>query len=281
MDYDEKGLGELLGHSDDIQADAMRASREQLAEIVEAGQERRARGEIAADETRAFTERRSELLRQGLAGAGAVAGLGAAILALGESAAFAGAPGDVQILQTAAAIENLAVATYGVALTLPFIGGASANGVVKAFVTKTRVQHSEHAAAFNSAIRALHGKPQTRPDPVLLKVVEKAKPTLTSAPKVVALAITLENGAAETYVRDAAALKDVDAKNLTASIMGVEAQHVAILLAVQALLAGGAASDIALPPPVASLPAAAGSVGFPNAFYSTTAARPATEGAVR
>ena len=40
--------------------------------------------------------------------------------------------------------------------------------------------------------------------------------------------------------------------------MGVEAQHVAILLAVQALLKGGAAADITLPPPAAKLPAAAG-----------------------
>ncbi|HVC25044.1 MAG TPA: ferritin-like domain-containing protein, partial [Acidimicrobiales bacterium] len=187
----------------------------------------------------------------------------------------------VSILQTAASLENLAVATYGVALTLPFIGGASANAVVKAFVTTTRHQHVEHAAAFNASIRALHGTPQTTPDPVLLKVVGKARPSLTSAAKVVALAIELETGAAETYVKDTALLRDSSAKDLTASIMGVEAQHVAILLAVQALLAGGVPSDIALPPPLAKLPAAAGKVGFPNSFYSTTAARPATEGAVR
>jgi len=280
MDYDEQGLGELIEQSEDIQSDAMRASREQFGEIVELGQEARAHGDIDHDQSLAFAEQRSRLMRQSLVGVGAAAGLGAAILALSESAAFAGSPTDIQILQTAASIENIAVATYGVALTLPFIGGASANGVVKAFVTTTRKQHIEHAAAFNSAIKTLGGKPQTKPDPVLLQVVDKAKPTLTSAAKVVALAITLETGAAETYVKDAAALKSVDAKNLTASIMGVEAQHVSILLAVQALLAGGAAADIALPPPLAALPAAAGSVGFPNAFYSTTAARPATEGAI-
>ena len=49
--------------------------------------------------------------------------------------------------------------------------------------------------------------------------------------------------------------------------MGVEAQHVAILYAVQALVAAGAADLIALPPDAAKLPAAAGSVGFPDAFY--------------
>ena len=38
---------------------------------------------------------------------------------------------------------------------------------------------------------------------------------------------------------------------------------------------------IALPPDAAALPAAAGSVGFPDAFFKTTNARPANEGAVQ
>ncbi len=64
--------------------------------------------------------------------------------------------------------------------------------------------------------------------------------------------------------------------------MGVEAQHAAVLLAVQALLKGGAPQLISLAPgTVAQLPAAAGSVGFPNAFYPTSAAAPASQGAVK
>ena len=54
----------------------------------------------------------------------------------------------------------------------------------------------------------------------------------------VALALELEQGAAETYVADVGARSDANAKKVTASIMGVEAQHASILLAVQALLAG-------------------------------------------
>ncbi|HEV2362206.1 MAG TPA: ferritin-like domain-containing protein [Acidimicrobiales bacterium] len=192
-----------------------------------------------------------------------------------------GGAADVRMLQTQASIENLAVATYTVALTLPFIGGSSALPVVKAFVTETRSQHSQHALAFNAAVTRLGGKAQHDPDPVLLKVVEKAKPTLTTPAAVVALAIELEDGAAQTYVANTAALADPNARAVTASIMGVEAQHVAILRAVQALLAGGAPQLITLPPsPLSALPAAAGSVGFPNGFYSTTAARPAAEGAL-
>ncbi|MDA8291631.1 MAG: ferritin-like domain-containing protein [Actinomycetota bacterium] len=281
MEYDERALGELIERSEDVHADAMRAGREQLADLVELGLESRSRDGAGAGPAASPTTDSTRRPSGAAAGATAAAGIAAGVLLLLESAAAAGTPGDVAILQTAAALENLAVATYGVALTLPFIGGATANGVVKAFVTTTRRQHAEHADAFNAAVEALHGRRQTAPDPVLARVVARATPTLRSATKVVELAIELETVASETYVRDAAQLRDRHAKALTASVMGVEAQHVAVLLAVRALLAGGAASDIALPPPLATLPAAAGRVGFPNAFYSTTAARPATEGAVR
>ena len=46
----------------------------------------------------------------------------------------------------------------------------------------------------------------------------------------VALALELENIAAETYVNNMSLLGNANAKKVTASIMGVEAQHVAILL---------------------------------------------------
>ena len=98
----------------------------------------------------------------------------------------------------------------------------------------------------------------------------------------VALALELEDGAAQTYVATTGSLSSSFSRSVTASIMGVEAQHVAVLRAVQALLAAGDESLIALPPtPLTALPSAAGSVGFPLAFYPTSGARPRTEGAVR
>jgi len=63
--------------------------------------------------------------------------------------------------------------------------------------------------------------------------------------------------------------------------MGIEAQHVAVLRAVQALVVAGHPEYITLPPPLAKLPAAAGNVGFPDSFFKTDMARPATEGAVK
>ena len=275
MALDDTRLRDLLTQSHDLHSDAMETTRVALDEYVE----------LAHDDPWADVDpvmRRTTLLR-GLPKSGvlAAAGLGTAMVALLASPAFADKTMDVQMLQTAASIENLAIATYDTALTLDFIGGASANPVVKAFVQKTKEQHQQHAEAFNAAVTRLGGKAQDQPDPVLLGVVNNAKPSLTGPAQVVDLAIELEDGAAQTYVANTGTYSNKNARTVAASIMGVEAQHVAILNAVKALLAGGAADLIALPPDAAKLPAAAGSVGFPNAFYPTTDARPANEGAVQ
>jgi hypothetical protein len=188
---------------------------------------------------------------------------------------------DIMALQTAAGIENLAIFAYKTALTLPFIGGSSANGVVKAFAMKTMQQHTEHAQAFNAAVKQLGGKQQTGTDPKYTPILQKAVPTIKGPADVVALAITLEDVAAQTYVNDVGLVSTPDLRQLFASVAGVESQHKAILLAVQALLKGGASELIALPPDAAKLPAAAGSVGFPDGFYPIDKAAPVAEGAVQ
>jgi hypothetical protein len=279
---DLQALSPLIEESQDLHSDSLAVTEASLTEMVDLGHERRARGEMGREETQVFMAERDRLLSPAFGGKllGA-AGAGAALAAVLASSASASEGSDIQMLQTAASIEVLAVATYQTALTLPFIGGDTANGVVKAFSQMTMGQHAQHLQAFNAATAKLGGKAQTNPDPVLLKVVDAAKPGLTGPAAVVALALELEQGAAETYVANVGALSDANAKAVTASIMGVEAQHAAILLAVQALLAGGAPQLIALPPsPLSSLPAAAGSVGFPAAFFPIDKARPASEGAV-
>ena len=279
----------LIEQSQDLHSDAMVSTEQSLAELVETGHERRARGEMNPEESREFAEATHQGVSRGLAAGGALAGaaFGAALLGLTASAAFADTPSDIQMLQTSASIENLAVSTYKTALTLPYIGGSSANPVIKAFVQTTMAQHDQHNDAFNSAAKALGGKAQTGPDPKYVPVVNQAVAAITKddptagALAVVGLAITLENVAAETYVANCPKFSDVNSKKITASIMGVEAQHVATLLAVQALLKAGASQLIALSPTVvAQLPAAAGSVGFPNTFYPTSMASPASEGAL-
>jgi hypothetical protein len=114
-----------------------------------------------------------------------------------------------------------------------------------------------------------------------VKSITAATPS-AGALQVVALALELENIAAETYVKDTVLAKSTTNKALFASIMGIEAQHASVLLAVQALLQAGAPQLISLAPGTAAmLPAAAGSVGFPNAFYKTNQAAPASQGAVK
>jgi rubrerythrin len=282
VSVDERALGALLEESNDLQSDAMRSTREPLRELVERGRERRAHEGFDPDEPRRFAMERNRLVRSSLGGRGAFAtlGFGAALLALFDSPAFAQASPDVQILQTATSLEILAIETYDLALTFPFIGGATAIPTVRAFVVTTRDQHAEHAKAFNAAVKQLDGEEQTQPDPVLLDTVNRAKPTLTGLGPVVDLAIGLEDTAAQTYVANASALTDKQAREVTASIMGVEAQHVAVLLAVKALVGANLADQVKLPPDLALLPEAAGSAGFPEPFYKTDRSRPSDEGAV-
>jgi hypothetical protein len=261
---DERRFRELLTESDDLQSDAMRSTRTDLNAYVDAAKEAR------------FESRRDLKIGGTVLGAGA---LGVAALAFAGSASAASSK-DIMALQTAAGIENLAVFTYKKALTLPFIGGSSALPVVKAFVTKTMQQHTEHGAAFNAAVKKLGGKQQTATDPHYTPIVEAAVPSLTGPAAVVGLAITLEDVAAETYVANVGLVSTADLRNLFASVAGVEAQHRSILLAVQALVDGGLVSEIALPPDATKLPSAAGSVGFPDAFYPTSKAAPVAEGAV-
>ena len=286
MTADPRALNELLEESQDLQADALRPTHDALDELVDLSHEQ---GNDDPGTRAAFHADHVSSLRSSV-GATTILGAagGAALVGILASAASASSSSDVQILQTAASIENLAVATYKTALTLPYIGGSSANPVVTKFAQVTMGQHAQHADAFNAAIKSLGGKAQHKPDPAFVPVVNKAVASLGSATPaqgalgVVGLALELENIAAETYVKDTVLAKSSTNKALFASIMGIEAQHVSVLLAVQALLKAGAPQLISLAPgTAAALPAAAGSIGFPNAFYKTNMAAPAKQGVVK
>ena len=287
MTGDPRILSELLEESQDMQSDALRATIHPLAEMSERGTTPTDDSDPVENQRFAAEHRRS--LATSVGGAGLLAAAGGGLLVgMLASPAFASSSPDVQMLQTAASIEVLAVNTYTTAQTLPYIGGSTANPVVSKFVSVTKGQHQQHLAAFNAALKKMGAKTQNKPDPAFVPVVNKAVAGLSGATAaqgsagVVALALELENIAAETYVNDVANLKSSTNKALFASIMGIEAQHAAVLRAVQALLTAGAPQLITLSPTnVASLPAAAGSIGFPNAFYPTNSAAPASQGAVK
>src|SRR5580698_5803314 len=153
MTVDPRALSELLEESQDLQADALRPTHAALDELVELSHastdtEPGANARFHLEHVRSLTSSFGGTTI--LAAAGGVALVG--VLA---SAAAAATSSDVQVLQTAASIENLAVATYKTALTLPYIGGSAANPVVTKFAQVTMGQHQQHADAFNAAAKSL------------------------------------------------------------------------------------------------------------------------------
>ena len=276
MSIDERQLNELLDESQDLQVDAMREAKASIPVLEEIRHERR-NDEIDASEITRFVAQRGSMVRK-LAVGGGLFGLGSILSGILGSPAGADESVDIQILQTAPSLEALAVATYGAALTLPFI--KDGNPVVVKFAQTTQQQHNEHKMAFQAQCKALGGAVQDQPNPKYAKVVEQARPTLKTPADVVKLAATLEQVARDTYLADLSLLTDQKSKEVMASVMGVETQHLATLRAVGALLAG-APDAIAIPVDPNKLPKAAGSAAFPDDIPTPTMPSPPEEGAVK
>ena len=284
MNVDEPALRDLIAESQDLQADALCQARVHQRLFAEIGRSRRG-GPIDVDQLRHFRDARRRVIRNGGYGIGAIAArgllptaFGSALVSIVAKPVSAQENVDVQILNTASSLENLAVATYQAALGLPFI--ADGNATIKAFAETTMSQHAEHGAAFNAQAVALGGQEQTQPNAVLAPTVEEAKAGLTDALAVANLAAMLEEVAGDTYLANLAMLTDDETRTLMGSVMGVEVQHLATLRAVIALLEGGAEPLIAIPTDLAALPAAAGSASFPEALPDANLARDPEEGAV-
>lgn len=278
---DERALAELIEESQDLHTDAMAIARETLPDISDMASDRRRAGiNIDRVAVREFASDRQSVVRRLALATGGL--LGASTVHSMFAGHVSAADGDIDVmqLQTAVSLELLAVATYGAALTLPFI--TDGNPVIVKFAETTMAQHDEHRQAFSAQTIALGGTDQTATNPKYTPVVEAAKPTLKAPIDVVKLAATLEQVATETYLADLNRYTDVTSRTLMASVMGVECQHLATLRAVGALLDGGAPELIAIPlgADIAKLPAAAGSVAFPDAFEGVTMASPPEEGAV-
>ncbi len=285
MSIDDCQLNGLLEESEDLQADALRAARESLPDLRAIAADRRDTRPDPTTISLYNASRRTLLQRLGLTGGavaarGAVAsGFGAALAGIVARPAAADTALDVQMLQTASSLERLAVGTYQAALGLDFI--KNGNKTVVAFAQTTMKQHDEHKQAFQAQTTKLGGRVQDQPNPKFAAIVESTKPSLKAPLDVVKLAQTLENVARDTYLADLAMFTDANSRFLMATVMGVETQHLATLRAVQALLAGGAAQLVAIPTEVAKLPAAAGSVGFPDAIPKATMVSTPQEGAVQ
>lgn len=283
---DEGRFTELMEESQDLHSDAMRASREPLDAIVELGQQRRAAPDYADRLLHEQQESRRRVSRS-LAGAGLAVGGFAAYAAAIATPAYAqgGTDLDIDALQTAVSLELLAVDAYKTALTLDYI---RANKTITAFAQTTMMQHTEHGKAFNAKAKELGGKEQTMTNPKYTPVVMQMVPALKAGGPldVVNLAITLEDVATSTYVKNIAEnVTDPQVRNLFGTVASVESQHLGTLYAVKALLeaklpqlitvkATGGAVD------ATKLPAAAGGAFAQEVFKKTDLASPPEEGAV-
>ncbi|MEP7045917.1 MAG: ferritin-like domain-containing protein [Ilumatobacteraceae bacterium] len=279
---DDRAFDQLIEESQDLHTDAMTVARTTMPDLADLASDRRRNAGAADPElVQQFEQARSSLGRKIAMALGGIFGAGVISSAFAKTASAADGDIDVMQLQTAVSLELLAVATYGAALTLPFI--ANGNPVIVKFAQTTMSQHDQHRQAFSAQTKALGGTDQTATNPKYTPIVEAAKPTLAAPIDVVKLAMTLEQVATETYLADLNRYTDVTSRVLMASVMGVECQHLATLRAVGALLDGGAPELIAIPlgADVAKLPAAAGSVAFPDAFEGITMASPPEEGAVK
>ncbi len=283
MNIDKRAVDSLIEESQDLQSDALRESHDSLDQLRDIGASRKGKTPDQ-DSIREYELGRRKLLKAGGFGLGVLASSGLISTAWGQRVAAEvqrpvskRAEVDVQIFQTAVSLELLAIATYGEALKLDFISG---NDVIRTFAETTAMQHTEHAAAFNAQAVELGGASQQMTNPKYTPIVEDAKPTLTDPLAVVKLAATLEEVAADTYLANLSLLTDPNFRTLMASVMGVETQHLATLRAVGALLEGGVPELIAIPTDLAALPAAAGSVAFPEPFEKPNLASPPEEGAV-
>ncbi len=184
----------------------------------------------------------------------------------------------VQVLQTAASLENLAVASYASAARVPAV--REGNPALAEFLRRTRAQHAAHATAFNAAVARAGGRAQHAPDPRYAVPVTRALAGLTNAASVVSLLESLEDVNAQSYTRYAS-LTAPKLRMMFVSVATVEAAHRSFLLTALKLLTVGDASLLAAPAAAPGLPDAAGAAGFPRAFYPTAQASAINEGAVR
>jgi hypothetical protein len=224
----EHELATMTRDLDDMHQESMGQVRDNMASLTER----------LSTVAKTHASRRNFLLGSfAVVGAGALAACGSSSsggkAATGSTTPPSGSSpytGDLKVVALAAALENLAVAGYGLVLSN---AGKGAYGKVPAaigeFATVVQKQHSDHAAAWNGVLKGA-GLPQVTGTP--LTIAPQAVSALKAAKTVgdvAKVALGLENAAAQTYVFAAANVMDPGGIATAASIAPVEAMHAAIL----------------------------------------------------
>ena len=195
------------------------------------------------------------------------------------SLAASEAPLDVQVLQTAASLENLVVASYTTAAKLPFVLNGSSR--LRDLIARNTAHHTAHAQAFNLSVRKAGGAQQHAADARYAGPVGRILAMMKDPTSLVGLFTELEDIIAQTCTRYAILAAGGSVRTLFATVAPVEAQHGAELLIVRTLLDDGKSGTGGTAADARALPAAVGTAGIPQAVYPTADASAIDEGAVR
>jgi hypothetical protein len=185
---------------------------------------------------------------------------------------------NVEILQTAASLENLAAGAYASARRLAAVREGPAALLV--FMRRTQAQHEAHARAFNAQAVKDGGKAQHAADPRFTEVVRAVLSRRAGIAQVLGLAESLEDTLVQTCTRYAS-LTSQALRPLFVATAAVDAQHRAYLLAVLGFTEDGQFWLVDGATMLGRLPAQIGAACLPFAFYPTAGARAIDEGAVR
>ncbi|HEV2768267.1 MAG TPA: ferritin-like domain-containing protein, partial [Acidimicrobiales bacterium] len=136
-----------------------------------------------------------------------------------------GGGGDLEVAKTAASLEVLAVNTYGAALEAPL----DYPPAVAEFATTAKAHHEAHRDAWNDLLTGAGETEVTDPPAELEAMVNDQFSKVTDVGGVAALALMLEQTAADTYFAVIPQLTNEEAVKLAASIQPIDMQHAAIL----------------------------------------------------
>jgi hypothetical protein len=138
--------------------------------------------------------------------------------------------GDLKVVALAAALENLAVAGYGLVLQKATAGKyGKVPPAIAQFAVTVQKQHKDHAGAWNAVLKSAGLNPITGTPLTIASGAVTALKGAKTIPDVAKVALGLENAASETYVFATANVMDKGGIGVAATIAPVEAMHAAIL----------------------------------------------------
>jgi len=182
-------------------------------------------GEADSAQIAEFERDRRRLLRAGLAAGGTVVAASSIPLLASVRNAFAQQSGDIEILESAIKLEQVAVLAYGRVLDSGLLSPRVAR-VARQFAAHER----EHADRLVAALTALRGKPPPKPTGVKdIDAVVEGIGDVKSQADVIDFAIELELSTVAAYYDAHRKLIAAGLLQTAASIMANEGQHLVVL----------------------------------------------------